>query len=140
MVDKAVPLLPSSPCLLPRLLDNDGTVFVILIVGPCRQDRGRGKKQPLPPMPLPPPTGGRDTLEIKEFCCRHPNCNVYVDRATRGGVTDAQGQHQGGSPVDDNNDDNGSGNNDCGGTTEMSDGVGDEFKAPLKRDEAKFGS
>ncbi len=29
---------PSSPCLLPHLLDNDATVFVVVIAGPCHQD------------------------------------------------------------------------------------------------------
>jgi hypothetical protein len=32
VVDRAVPLLPSSPHLLPHLLNNDATVFVIVIV------------------------------------------------------------------------------------------------------------
>jgi hypothetical protein len=64
--------LPSSPCLLPHLLNNDATVFVVVIVGPCCQDGGGGKKRPLLPMPPPPPTRGRDTPEIEEFPCRPP--------------------------------------------------------------------
>jgi hypothetical protein len=44
VVDKAVPLLLPSPCLLPRLLDNDATVFVVVVVGPCRQDGGGGEE------------------------------------------------------------------------------------------------
>jgi hypothetical protein len=98
-----------------------------------------GKKRPLPPMPPPPPTWGRDTPEIKEFRSRCPNCNVYINRAVRDGSTNVQGQHQGRSPIDDNNDDDGSDNDDGGGAAEMPDGVRDEFEAPLKRGEAKFG-
>jgi hypothetical protein len=98
--------------LLPHLLDNYATVFVVVIVGTCRQDGGGGKEQPLLPMPPLPPTGGRDTEEIKEFCRRRPDCNVYVDRATRDGLTGVQGRCRGLSPNDkddddgDNNDDN----------------------------------
>jgi hypothetical protein len=44
VVDKVVPLLPSSPCLLPCLLNNDTTVFVVVVVGLCHQDRGRGEE------------------------------------------------------------------------------------------------
>ncbi len=33
-----------SPCLLPRLLDNDVTIFIVVVVGPCCQDRGGGKE------------------------------------------------------------------------------------------------
>ncbi len=33
MVDGMVPLLPSSACLLLRLLDNDATVFIVVVVG-----------------------------------------------------------------------------------------------------------
>jgi hypothetical protein len=40
-------------------------------------------------MPPPLPTGGRDTPEIKEFCRRHSDCNISVDRAVRDGSTDA---------------------------------------------------
>jgi hypothetical protein len=99
-----------------------------------------GEKQPLPRMPPAPPTGGRDTQKIKEFRCRRPDCNVYVDRAARDGSNDARGQRRGGSPVDDDNDDDGGDNNDGGGAAEMPVGVGDKFKAPLERAEAKFGS
>ncbi len=116
------------------------TVFVVIIVGPCRQDGGGGKKQPLPPVPPPPPTGGRDTPEIKEFRRRRPDCDIYVDRAVRDGLTDARGRRQGGSPIDDNDDEDGAGNHDGGGTTKMPDRVGDKFEAPLERDEAEFGS
>jgi hypothetical protein len=91
-------------------------------------------------MPPPPPTGGKDTPEIEEFRRRHPDCDVYVDRATRDGSTDAGGRRRGGSPVDDDDDDNGGGDDDGGSAAKMSDGFGDEFEAPLKRDEAKFGS
>ncbi len=48
MVEEAVPLLPSSPHLLPRLLDNDATIFIIVIVGPCRQDGGGGEEATTP--------------------------------------------------------------------------------------------
>ncbi len=139
MVDGTVPLLPSSPCLLPHLLDNYATVFVIVVVGPFRQRGAGGKKQTLLPMPPPLPMGGRDTLEIKEFRNCRPDCNVYVDRAAHDGSTNVQGQRQGGSPVDDDDDDNGGGDDYNGGPAEMPDGVGDKFEAPLERDEAKFG-
>ncbi len=98
-----------------------------------------GKKQPLLPMPLPLPTKGRDMPEIKEFRCCCPNCNVYVDRAAHDGSTNAQGEHRGGSPVDNNNDDDRGDNNNGGGAAKMPDGVGDKFEAPLQRDEAEFG-
>jgi hypothetical protein len=48
VVDEVVPSLPSSPCLLPCLLDNDATVFVVVVVGPCRQDRGGGEEATTP--------------------------------------------------------------------------------------------
>ncbi len=48
LVDGAVPSLPSSPRLLPRLLDNDATVFVVVVVGPCRQDGGGGEEATTP--------------------------------------------------------------------------------------------
>ncbi len=48
VVDGVVPLLPSSPHLLPCLLDNDGTVFVVVVVGPCLQDRGKGEEATTP--------------------------------------------------------------------------------------------
>jgi hypothetical protein len=51
-----------------------------------------GKKQPLLPMPPPPPMGGGDILEIEEFRCHHPGCNVYVNRVARDGLTNVQGQ------------------------------------------------
>ncbi len=92
-----------------------------------------GKKQPLLLMPPPLPTGGRDTPEIKEFRHRRPDCNVYVDRATHGGLTDVQGQRQGGSLINDDNDEHGGNNNDSGGATKMPVGVRDKFKAPSKR-------
>ena len=91
-------------------------------------------------MPPPPPTGRRDTPEIEEFRRRRPDCDVYVDRAARDGSTDGRGRRRGGSPVDDDDDDDGAGDDDDGGAAEMPDGVGDEFEAPLERDEAKFGS
>ena len=56
-------------------------------------------------MPPPPPTWGRDTPETEEFHRHRPNCNVYVDRAARDGSTNAQGRRQGGSPVDNDDDD-----------------------------------
>jgi hypothetical protein len=55
----------------------------------------------------PAPRGGGDTPEIKEFCCRRPGYNVYVDKAVRHGSTDAQGQRQDGSLVDYDDDDDG---------------------------------
>jgi hypothetical protein len=92
-------------------------------------------------MPLPPPTGGRDTPEIKEFRRRHPNCDVYIDMATCDGSTNARGQHQDWSPVNnDDVDDGGDNNNNSGGATKIPDGVGDKFKAPVERGEAEFGS
>jgi hypothetical protein len=81
--------LPSSPCLLPHLLDNDVTIFIVVIVGPCRQDGGGGKKQPLLPMTPPPPMWGRDTAKIEEFCRCRPDCDVYVDSAAHDGSTNA---------------------------------------------------
>jgi hypothetical protein len=89
MVDRVVPLLLSYPHLLPRLLDNDATIFVVVVVGPCCQDRGGGEKQPLPPMPPPPPMGGRDTPENEEFCRRHSDCDVYINRAMSDGSANA---------------------------------------------------
>jgi hypothetical protein len=97
------------------------------------------KKQPLPPMPPLLPTRGRDTAEIEDFHRRRPACDLYVDRATCDGSTDARGQCQGRSPVDEDNDDNGDNKDNGGGAAKMSDEVGDEFEAPLKTDEAKFG-
>ncbi len=91
-------------------------------------------------IPLPPPTGRRDTLKIEELRHRCPDCNAYVDRAARAGLTNSRGQHRGGSPINDDNNDDGGGNNDGGGTPEMPDGVGDKFEAPLEKDKAKFGS
>ncbi len=94
--------------LLPRLLNNDATVFVVVVVGPCHQDGGRGEEA-ITPANAPAIThGGRDT-EIKEFRCRHLNCSVYIDRAVRDGSTDAQGQRRGVSPIN-NKDDDGSDN------------------------------
>jgi hypothetical protein len=48
---------------------------------------------------------GRDTPDIEEFRRRRPDCNIYVDRAARDGSTNARGQRQGTSPVDDDDDD-----------------------------------
>jgi hypothetical protein len=48
VVDEAVPLLPSSPHLLPHLFDNDATVFIVVIVSPCHQDGGRGEEATTP--------------------------------------------------------------------------------------------
>jgi hypothetical protein len=78
-------------------------------------------------MPPLPPTGGRDTLEIKEFRCHRLACNVYINRAVCDGSTDAPGRHWGRSPVDNNDDDNGGNNDDGGDTAKMPYGVGDEF-------------
>jgi hypothetical protein len=75
MVDGAAPLLTSSPCLLPHLLDNDATVFIVIVVGPCRQDGGGGEQATTTANPM----GGRDTPEIKEFRRRRPNCDIYVN-------------------------------------------------------------
>jgi hypothetical protein len=120
-----------STIMRPSLLSSLLALAAKMVVG--------GKKWAPPPMPLPPPTGGRDTPEIKESCCRHPNCNVYINRATRDGSNNAWGWRQGGSSVNNNNDDNGGNNNNYGGTTKKLDEVGDEFEAPLERDKAEFG-
>jgi hypothetical protein len=48
VVDGAVLLLPSSPRLLLHLLVNDATVFVVVVVGPCRQDGGREEEATTP--------------------------------------------------------------------------------------------
>ncbi len=98
--------------LLLLLLDNDATIFVVVVVSPAAKTGAGGKKQPLLPMLLLPPTGGRDTEEIEEICRRHPDCDIYVDRATRDGSTDAQGRRRGVSPVDDEDDDVGDNNDD----------------------------
>jgi hypothetical protein len=91
-------------------------------------------------MPPPPPTGGRQTPDIKEFHRCHPDCDVYVDRAAHDGSTDGRGRCRGGSTIDDDDDDDGGGDGNGEGTAEMPDRVGDEFEPPLERDEAKFGS
>jgi hypothetical protein len=119
----------------PSLLSSLSTLATKMGVG--------GKKQSLlPTMPPPPPTGG-GTPDIEEFCRRRPGCNVYVDSAARHGSTNAQGQRQGRSLVNYDDDDNsGNGNdNDWGHCqdAQWADGVGDKFEAPLERDEAEFG-
>ncbi len=91
-------------------------------------------------MPPPLPTGGRDTPEIKEFHRRHPDCNIYVNRAVRDGSTNTQGRHRGEYPVNNDDDDDGSNDINGGGAAKMPDGVGDKFEAPLKRGEAGFSS
>jgi hypothetical protein len=48
VVNGVVPLLPSSPCLLPCLLDNDATIFDVIIVGPCCQDGSGGEEATTP--------------------------------------------------------------------------------------------
>jgi hypothetical protein len=50
-----------------------------------------GKKQPLLPMPPLPPTGGEGHSGNRRFCHCHPDCNVYVNRATCDGLTNVQG-------------------------------------------------
>jgi hypothetical protein len=102
--------------------------------------RAGGEEATTPTNAPPPPTGGRDTPEIEELRRRRPDCDVYVDRAKRDGLTDARGRRRGGSPIGDNDNDAGGNDNDGGGAVKMPDGVGDKFKAPLKRDEVEFGS
>ncbi len=98
--------------LLLRLFDNDAAIFIVVVVGPFHQDGGRGEEGTTPANAPAAADGGGDTEEIKEFCHRHPDCNVYVNRAVHDGLTDAQGQCQGVSPEDDEDDDDGDNNND----------------------------
>ncbi len=58
--------------LLPHLLNNDATIFVFVVVGPCRQDGGGGKKRPLPPMPLLLPTRGGTLRKSKSSTAAAP--------------------------------------------------------------------
>ncbi len=72
VVDEAVPLLPSSPRLIPRLLDNDATIFVVVVVGPCRQDRGGGEEATTPADTPATAHGGKGLRKSKSSATAAP--------------------------------------------------------------------